>query len=331
MKKKLICIAVAVYNEIENIGLLVDRVAHTFETDLTAYDYNIVFADNKSTDGTREWIVERAKTDKRIKAILNSSNLRPGSGLNLIRRVSGDCVVSMAGDLQEPPEMIPQFVQAWEEGYKIVIGIKNRSKENFIMYAIRGLFYKLIAKLSETPQIRHFSGFGLYDREWIEFVQTIEDPVIYMRGVIAKYGFERKEIHFTQPERERGQSKSSFMYLYRTAMSGITAYSDLPLQIATLLGFVFSLVSFTTAMVYLVRKLLNWKQFDAGMAPILISTLFIGSVILFFVGLLGEYIININKRVMRYPYVLEERRINFDDPDDPADAGQTPPPELLDS
>ena len=222
----------------------------------------------------------------------------------------------MVGDLQEPPEMIPKFVHAWEEGYKIVIGIKNKSKENVLMYAVRSLYYKFLDRLSETTQIQHFSGFGLYDRKWIEFVKTIEDPAIYMRGVIAKYGFDRKEIHFTQPKRESGQSKSNFMYLYRTAMSGITTYSDLPLQMATLLGFSFSLASFIAAIVYLIRKLLNWQQFDAGMAPLLISTFFIGSMILFFVGVLGEYIININKRVMRYPYILEEERINFDDSED---------------
>ena len=320
MARKMICIAVAVYNEVGNIGLLVEKIAQVFQTELPAYDYKIVFADNKSTDGTREWIVEHAKTDKHIKAIFNSTNLRPGSGLNLIRRVSGDCVISMAGDLQDPPEMIPQFVHAWEEGYKIVIGIKDKSKENSIIYAIRGLYYKVLNKISETPQIAHFTGFGLYDREWIEFVQTIEDPAIYMRGVIAKYGFERKEIEFVQPKREHGQSKSNFIYLYRTAMTAVTAYSDLPLQIATMLGFVFSLGSFIAAIVYLIRKLTHWDQFQAGMVPILISTLFIGSVILFFIGLMGEYIININKRVMHYPYVLEERLINFDESDDSPNA-----------
>ena len=320
MARKMICISVPVYNEIGNIGLLVEKITQIFQTELAAYDYQIVFADNKSTDGTREWIVEHAKTDKHIKAIFNSTNLRPGSGLNLIRRVSGDCVISMAGDLQDPPEMIPQFVHAWEEGYKIVIGVKTKSKENFIMYAIRGLYYKVLKKISETPQIGQFTGFGLYDRQWMEFIQTIDDPAIYVRGIIAKYGFERKEIEFVQPKREHGQSNSGFMYLYRTAMTGITAYSDLPLQIATMLGFLCSLGSFIAAIVYLIRKLIYWDQFQAGMAPILISILFIGSVILFFIGLMGEYLININKRVMRYPYVLEERRINFDEPDDSPDA-----------
>ena len=155
----MICIAVAVYNEVGNIGLLVEKIARIFQTELPAYDYKIVFADNKSTDGTREWIVEHAKTDKHIKAIFNSTNLRPGSGLNLLRRVSGDCVISMVGDLQDPPEMIPQFVHAWEEGYKIVIGIKDKSKENFIIYAIRGLYYKVLNKISETPPNSPFYGF----------------------------------------------------------------------------------------------------------------------------------------------------------------------------
>jgi polyisoprenyl-phosphate glycosyltransferase len=320
MTRKKICISVPTYNEVENIGPLVEIITQIFQTELAAYDYQFIFADNKSTDGTREWIVEHAKTDKHIKAIFNSTNLRPGSGLNLIRRSEGDCVIFLAADLQDPPELIPQFVRAWEEGHKIVIGVKTKSEENFIMFAMRGLFYKVLKAISETPQIEQFTGFGLYDREWMEFVRTIKDPAVYMRGVIAKYGFERKEIEFVQPKRERGQSKSEFMYLYRTAMTGITAYSDLPLQIATITGFLISVCVFIVAIVYLIYKLIYWNQFQAGIAPLIISTLFIGSVILFFIGLLGEYIININKRVMHYPFVLEEQLINFEGPDDSPDA-----------
>ena len=319
MARKMICIGMGVYNEISNIGLLVEKITQIFQTELPDYNYNIVIADNKSTDGTREWIVEHAKTNKHIKAILNSTNLRPGSGLNLLQRVSGDCVIFLAGDLQDPPELIPRFVQAWEEGFKIVIGIKTKSKENPVMYTIRKLYYMGLDKISESPQIRQFTGFGLYDRKWIKFLKSIDDPVLYGRGVVAKYGFERKEIEFVQPRREHGQSKSKFMYLYRTGMSAITAYSEIPLQLATMMGFLCSLGSFIAAMVYLILKLIYWENFQAGMAPILVSTLFIGSVILFFIGLLGEYIININKRVMNYPHVLEERLINFDESDDSTD------------
>ena len=320
MKRKMISILVPVFNEVENIPILVRDITNLFQSELASYDYEIVFADNKSTDGTRAWIVDKARSDKRIKAIFNSSNIVPGSGLNLLRNYHGDCAVVMACDLQDPVELIPEFVKAWEEGYKIVIGVKSKSKENPVMYAVRGLYYKLLDKMSETPLISQFTGFGLYDKAWMDFMSAIGDPALYARGVIAKYGFERKEIEFVQPAREHGKSKGSFGSMYQTAMRGITTFSDLPLRVATMLGFACSLCSLLAAVVYLIRKLINWKQFDAGMAPILISTLFIGSVILFFIGILGEYIININKRVMRYPYVLEEQRINFDDSDESADA-----------
>jgi len=320
MERKMISILVPVFNEVENIPILVGRITNIFQSELTQYDYEIIFADNKSTDGTREWIVEHARTDKHIKAIFNSSNIVPGSGLNLLRHYHGDCAISMVCDLQDPPEMIPEFVHAWEEGYKIVIGVKSKSEENPVMYAVRSLYYKILNKISETPLIYHFTGFGLYDKEWMDFISTIDDPALYARGVVAKYGFERKEIEFVQPRRERGQSMTGFRSMYQTAMRGITAFSDLPLRVATMLGFLCSLGSFIAAIVYLILKLIYWDRFEAGMAPILISILFIGSVILFFIGLMGEYIININKRVMHYPYVLEERRINFDEPDDSPNA-----------
>lgn len=315
----MICIQVPVFNEVENIPILVGKITNIFQSELTQYDYEIIFADNKSTDGTREWIVEHASADKHIKAIFNSTNIVPGSGLNLLRSFHGDCAIIMACDLQDPPDMIPEFIHAWEEGYKIVVGVKTKSKENPIMYAIRSLYYKVLNKISDTPLINQFTGFGLYDKEWMDFICTIDDPALYARGVVAKYGFERKEIEFVQPRREHGQSKVGLMSGYQTAMRGITAFSDLPLRIATMLGFLCSLGSFIVAMIYLILKLIYWKNFQAGMAPILISTLFIGSVILFFIGLIGEYIININKRVMHYPNVLEERRINFDEPDDSTD------------
>jgi polyisoprenyl-phosphate glycosyltransferase len=320
MERKMISILVPIFNEVENIPILVTRITNIFQSELSQYDYEIIFADNKSTDGTRAWIVEHARTDKHIKAIFNSSNITPGSGLNLMRSYQGDCAIIMAGDLQDPIEIIPAFVHGWEEGYKIVIGVKTKSKENSVMYAVRSLYYKILSKISETPLIYQFTGFGLYDKEWMDFICTIDDPALYARGVIAKYGFERKEIEFIQPRREHGQSKVNFGSMYQTAMRGLTAHSDLPLRIATMLGFLVSICSFITATGYLIYKIIHWDQFQAGIAPLVISTLFIGSVILFFIGVLGEYIININKRVMHYPYVLEERRINFEEPDDSPDA-----------
>lgn len=313
MSKKTICIATATHNEVESLPVLVEKITTIFNAELSAYDYKIIIADNKSTDGTREWIIKQAKTNKRIQAIFNSTNIHEGSGLNLMKQVSGDAVIMMAADLQDPPELIPQFVRAWEQGFKIVIGVKTKSKENPLVYALRGLYYKVLNKLSSVPLINQFTGFGLYDKAWMKFAQQIDDPAIYWRGVVAKYGFERKEIEFVQPKRQYGESKSNFFHLYTVAMNGMTGFTDLPLRLATLFGFFCSLGSFIGAIVYLVLKLTYWSHYPAGIAPMLIATLLLGSVILFFIGLLGEYIININKRVMRYPHVLEERRINFDE------------------
>ncbi len=313
MKHKLISILIPIRNERENLPILVDQITDIFKQDLTDYQYEIIFADNKSDDGSREWIEKKAKTNKSIKAVFNTTNIVPGSAFNIKHHYSGDCAIIMAGDLQDPTELIPEFVKAWEDGYKIVIGKKTQTQGNPISYLVRDFYYKLLNKISDTDLINQFTGFGLYDKEWMDFIKQFKDPALYERGVIAKYGFERKEIEFVQPTRKHGQSKIKFVAMYNSAMEGITSFSDFPLRLATMLGFASSIVSFLLGMIYLIRKLTNWDQFDAGMAPILISTLFIGSIILFFIGIIGEYIININKRVMNHPYVLEEKRINLDD------------------
>lgn len=321
-KKKKISINIPVFNEVENVPILVERIREIFNTELSMYDYEIIFAENKSTDGTRELVVSMAMKDKHIKAVLNSSNVGTRSGYNTFLQTTGDCTITMAGDLQDPPELIPQFVQAWEDGYKIVIGIKTKSEENRFVYKLRGLYYKLLNKISNIDQIPQFTGFGLYDKKWMDFLRQINDPIVYIRGLVSEYGFERKEIEFTQPKRQHGKSKSNFMYLYGLAMRGITSNSELPLRIATIVGFFLSMGSFAVGIIYLILKLTNWYAYPAGTAPILIITCFIGAIILFFIGLLGEYIMNINKRVMNYPLVLEERRINFDNNDNAENTSQ---------
>ncbi|MEG2956800.1 MAG: glycosyltransferase family 2 protein [Christensenellaceae bacterium] len=312
MKK--ISVIIPAYNEIENVAPLSDAIIEVFKTDLPQYDYEIVFIDNRSTDGTRELLTEMCKNNSNIKAIFNAKNFghirSPYYGL---LQTTGDCTIMMCADFQDPPEMITKFVHEWENGYKIVIGIKTNSKESGVMYALRTLYYKTIKKISDVDQIEHFTGFGLYDKDFVEVLRDLHDPMPYLRGIVAELGYERKEIAYEQPQRKAGKTKNNWYTLYDMGMLGITSYSKVILRLATILGFIFSAASFVIALVYLILKLAMWDQFPAGTAPILIGLFLIGSLLMFFIGFLGEYILNINTRVMNRPLVVEEKRMNFDD------------------
>ena len=207
--------------------------------------------------------------------------------------------------------MIPQFVQEWENGYKIVCGIKTSSQENKIMRFFRTCYYKTIKKMSDVEQIEHFTGFGLYDRSFLEVLRGLDDPIPFLRGIVAEFGYQRKDIPYEQQKRRSGKSHYSLYNLYDTAMLSFTSYTKVGLRIATLLGFVMSAACILIAIVYLVLKLMYWDRFVMGMAPILIGVFLIGSIQIFFTGLIGEYIMSINTRVMHRPLVIEEKRINF--------------------
>lgn len=310
MKK--ISVLVPAYNEVENVAPLAEAVVDIFKNKLSQYDYEIVFIDNKSTDGTREVLAEMCKNNPKIKAIFNCRNFghikSPYYGL---LQTEGDCTISLCADFQDPPELIPDFVKEWENGYKIVIGIKTNSQENGLMYRLRSLYYKTIKKISDVDQIEHFTGFGLYDKDFIEVLRDLDDPMPYLRGIVAELGFDRKEIEYEQPRRKAGKTKNNWYTLYDMGMLGITSYSKVVLRVATIVGFIFSAASFVIALVYLILKLVNWENFAAGTAPILIGLFLMGSLLMFFIGLLGEYILNINTRVMKRPLVVEEKRINF--------------------
>ncbi len=311
-KKKTISIMVPTYNEEENVEFMYQALKDTFQKDLVNYNYEILFIDNKSKDKTRELIRKICKKDKNVKAIFNAQNFgqfnSPYYGLI---STSGDCTISVAADFQDPVEMIPKFVSAWEDGYKIVIGIKTKSKESKIVYALRSLYYKLIKKFSDVEQIEHFTGFGLYDKEFIEVLRSLEDPNPYLRGIVAELGFDRKEIPFVQPKRERGKSSNNWYRLYDAGMLGITSYTKIGLRMATILGFFLSFVCVIIAIVYLILKLCMWNSFQAGMAPLLIGVFLLGGIQIFFIGFLGEYILNMNQRLMHRPLVVVEERLNF--------------------
>ncbi len=314
---KTISVVVPCYNEEENVIPLADALRDMFKKDLSDYRYEIIFIDNDSKDETRDRIRLLCAGDKQIKGIFNARNFGQfNSPYYGMLQSSGDCTVLMAADFQDPVEMVPKFVKEWENGYKIVIGIKKSSKENKIMYWLRGLYYKIIKKLSDVEQIEQFTGFGLYDKKFIDVMRELDDPVPFLRGIVAELGYHRKEIPYEQPKRRAGKTSNNFYKLYDAAMLSITSYTKVGLRIATFFGFICGGLSMIAAIVYLVMKLMYWDRFAAGMAPMLIGMLFLGSVQIFFIGLVGEYILTINSRVMKRPLVVEEERINFDEGDD---------------
>ena len=312
MKK--ISVLIPCYNEAENVGPISRAVTEILEKELPQYDYELVFIDNDSTDGTRDIIRGLCADNPRIKAILNARNFGQfNSPYYGMLQVTGDCVIEMVADFQDPVEMIPKYIHEWEKGYKIVIGIKTSSKENRLMYWLRSCYYKTIKKLSDVEQIEHFTGSGLYDREFIEVLRNLDDPTPFLRGIVAELGYRRKEIPYEQPRRRAGKTHNNFYRLYDAAMPSVTSYTKAGLRLATIFGSICAVVSMLIAMVYLVMKLIWWDRFPAGMAPMLIGMLFLGSVQLFFIGFLGEYIMSIDQRVMKRPLVIEEERINFNE------------------
>ncbi len=310
MKK--ISVLIPCYNEAENVGPISTAVTGILEKELPQYDYELVFIDNDSTDGTRDIIRSLCAANPRIKAIFNARNFGQfNSPYYGMLQVTGDCVIEMVADFQDPVEMIPKYVHEWEQGYKIVIGIKTSSKENKMMYWLRSCYYKTIKRLSDVEQIEHFTGSGLYDREFIEVLRRLDDPTPFLRGIVAELGYRRKEIPYEQPKRRAGKTHNNFYRLYDAAMLSVTSYTKAGLRLATIFGSVCAFGSMIVALIYLIMKLIWWDRFPAGMAPMLIGMLFLGSVQLFFIGFLGEYIMSINQRVMKRPLVIEEERINF--------------------
>lgn len=313
MKKK-ISVVIPTYNEEGNVKPLARAIVNVMENELPEYDYEILFIDNHSKDNTRLFLRQLCGDNKKIKAIFNARNFgQIRSPVYGLKQAQGDCVIRMCADFQDPVEMIPKFVREWEKGWKIVIGIKKSSKEKKMMYWIRTLYYKLIRKITDIDHIEHFTGFGLYDKAFVDVVRQLHDPMPYLRGIIAELGFDYKAIPYEQQRRKEGKSKNNFYSLYDYAMIGITSYSKVVLRMATFVGFIVGGISFVAGIVYFILKLLYWDRFSAGVAPLLIGVFFLGSMQLFFIGFLGEYVLSINTRVLDRPLVVEELRLNFEE------------------
>ena len=312
--RKYISVLTGCFNEEENVAELVTAVGKVFDT-LPQYDYEHVFIDNSSTDRTVEILKQIVKYNKHVKIIVNARNFghirSPFYGL---LQCKGNAVISLVADFQDPPEMIAEFLRKWEEGYKIVIGIKARSKENPLMYAVRRFFYSLLSKASDSyaVPVKNFTGFGLYDEQFISVLRGLEDPYPYFRGLITDLGFARYELEYTQPKRKGGKTKNNFFTLYDMAMLGFVNHSKLPLRLSAFIGFVTSILSFSTAIGYFIFKLVYWDEFELGMAPLVIGVFFFSSVQLFFIGIIGEYIGAIHTQVRKRPMVIEKERVNFE-------------------
>jgi glycosyltransferase involved in cell wall biosynthesis len=312
MKRKHISIVTPCYNEEDNVREIYERIKKVF-SDLRDYTYEHIFIDNASHDKTVEILKDIAQEDNHVKVIVNTRNFgHIRSGYYALLQSSGDAVIGLASDLQDPPELITEFIKKWEDGYKIVIGVKGKSEESPIFFAIRKLYYNIIGKLSEVNLVKNFTGFGLYDKKVIEILRQIDDPYPYFRGLICDIGYERAEIPYVQPVRKRGFTKNNFYTLYDIGMLGITNHSKVPLRLAAMTGFVVAFLSLTVAFGYFLYKLIFWDSFSLGIAPLVIGMFFFGSVQLFFIGIIGEYIGSIHTQVLKRPLVIEKTRINFD-------------------
>ena len=310
MKK--ISILVPTYNEEDNVINVVERLEEILKNNLKNYDYEIVFIDNCSKDNTRNILISLCKENKNVKAIFNAKNFGFSRSIFYgLTQTTGDCTILIYADFQEPPELIPRFIEEWENGYKIVIGKKIKSNENIFISIIRKFYYKLIKSISDVEQIENFHGFGLYDKDFVNILKNLDDSEPYLRGIVAEFGYKIKELYYKHKKREKGKSSFNFYRMYDLAMLGITSYSKVVLRFATMFGFLFSIITFIIGLITFVVKLVNWNNYPIGMAALMVGAFFIGSIQLFFIGLLGEYILNINRRVMNRPLVIEEKRINF--------------------
>ena len=324
-KRKLVSIMVPCYNEEENVVPIAKAIVAQMEA-LPQYDYELLFIDNCSTDGTRALIRGLCRENPRIRAIFNVKNFgqfnSPYYGLC---QTSGDCTISICADFQDPVEMIPEFLSYWEEGYQIVCGVKTRSMENRLMYKLRGVYYKLIRKFSDVDHSEQFTGFGLYHKSFIQVLRDLDDPTPFIRGIVAELGGKRKEVPYTQPNSRAGKTHNNWYTLYDAAMLSITSYTKAGMRLAVFAGAILSVICIIIGIVYLIMKLLYWDRFDAGQAPLIIVTSLMCSILLAFMGFLGEYIAAINQRMMHRPLVVEEERLNF--PAEDAQAKAFEPPE----
>jgi len=308
---KLISVVSGCYNEQDNVRECHERVKKVF-AELGRYRYEHIFIDNNSKDDTRKILRAMAAADPNVKVIFNARNFgHIRSGYHAMLQSRGDAVISLVSDLQDPPELIRDLIAKWEEGFHIVVAVKENSDESAIFFAIRKMYYEVVSRLAEIELNKNATGFGLYDRRFMDVLAELDDPYPYFRGLVSEIGFPAAKIYYHQPVRKRGITSNNFYMLYDMAMLGITNHSKVPLRLATMLGFIVSFFSLLVAVGYVILKLIFWQQFQLGLAPLVVGLFFFGSVQLFFIGIVGEYIGAIHTQVLKRPHVVELERINF--------------------
>jgi len=312
VKKKKISVVTPCYNEEENIYDVYNTIKQIRDT-YQKYEWEHIFIDNASHDKSLDYLKEIAKKDRRVKIIVNIKNFgHIRSHCHAYFTAEGDAVIPYFCDLQDPPELIHEFVKKWEDGYKIIVATKTSSEENSVIYFLRNLFYTSMDLISETDHIKQFTGFGLFDKSFLDIMRQFNDPYPYFRGLVAEYGTNRFEIPYSQRVRKKGKSKNNFYTLFDSAMQGIVNHSKIPLRLASFIGFGTAILSFLFGLIYFAYKIVYWESFQIGVAPLVIGLFFIGAVQLFFIGIIGEYVGTILTDVKNRPLVIEKERINFD-------------------
>jgi glycosyltransferase involved in cell wall biosynthesis len=310
---KKISITTTCFNEEDNLQELYDRLIKALQQ-LPQYDYEIIVADNYSTDDSRDILRKIAAQNMKFKVIFNSRNFgHLRSPYNAFIQASGDAVIPMCSDLQDPPELIVDFIREWEKGANVVCAVKPQSRESLVMFVVRRFYYWLLAKFSETTQIRNFTGFGLYDRKFMTALKKFHDPYPYFRGIVSEIGLKRVVIPFVKSKRKHGRTKNNFFTLYDIAMTGFVNHTKLPLRLSAFCGFCLAILSLLIALAYFIYKLMFWETFNLGLAPLIIGLFFFSAVQLIFIGIIGEYIGAIYTHVKDKPLVIEEEKLNFDD------------------
>jgi len=305
-----VCVVTPCYNEQDNVRELYQRIRAQFAG--SPHTYSHLFVDNASVDGTVERVKAIIAEDDNVQLIVNSRNFgHIRSPFHGILQASGDAIIVMASDLQDPPEMIPRLIDAWEKGFRVVKAVRSSTEETLAMATVRSLFYWTIRRISDLELTKNYTGTGLYDRRVIEVLRSIGDPYPYFRGLISEIGFDSATVVFHQAKRTRGLTSNNFMTLYDIAMLGITKHSMMPLRFMTLLGFSAAGLAFLIGLGFLVMKLVFWYQFQMGQAPMLIGLFFSLSLQMFFMGIMGEYIGTILIQVRQLPHVIEKERVNL--------------------
>ena len=313
MEKKLISVVTPCYNEDENIAEVYQQVKTVIEKQLSDYSYEHIFIDNASTDKTAELLKDIATTDKNVKVIINSRNFgHIRSPVYGMMQAQGDVVISLVSDLQDPPQMIVQFIREYEQGYNIVLAVKESSRENGLMYKSRNLYYRLLHKVSDVEIFKNYTGFGLYDKKTMQALKQMPDAYPFFRGMVAEIGYKVKKIYYDQPIRHKGTTKNNFYTLYDIGILGLINNSKVLLRLSIFIGFIIGLLSIIIGIFYFIMKLIYWDSLSIGVAPMIVGGSLMFSILLFFIGILGEYIGQIHTQVLNRPLVFEQERINFD-------------------